>query len=154
MRDRVIKFLATGFGAGYVPIAPGTVGSLVGVGYWWVLAHENGYVYWTTVLAGLAWAVWISGEAAKLFGEPDPSKVVIDEIAVMPVALAGLGTNSWLVPVGFILFRVFDVWKPGPIREVQHLHGGWGIVVDDLLAALTTLALTAGTAWVWGMFSR
>ena len=154
MRDRLIKFLATGFGVGYCPQAPGTVGSLVGVGYWWVLAHGNGYVYWTTTLAGLAWAVLISGGAAKLFGEPDPSKVVIDEIAVMPVALAGLTEFGWPVVVGFLLFRLFDVWKPGPIREVQHLPGGWGIVADDLLAALTTLTLTAGTMWVWEMFSR
>ena len=154
MRDRLIKFLATGFGVGYFPKAPGTVGSLVGVGYWWVLSHTNPYAYWTTVLAGLAWAVLLSGEAAKLFGEPDPSKVVIDEIVVMPVVLAGLHNFGWLVLVGFVLFRLFDVWKPGPIREVQHLHGGWGIVADDLLAALTTLTLTAGTAWAWGTFSR
>lgn len=153
MRNRLIKFFATGFGVGYMPKAPGTFGTLIGVGYWWGLTYANFYVYWTIVLAGLGWAVLLSEEAARLFNHPDPSAVVIDEIVVMPIALAGLQGAPWLIVVAFLLFRVLDVWKPGPIREVQHLPGGWGIVADDFLAAVTTLALVSGTALVWNRFS-
>lgn len=140
MRDRLIKFLATGFGSGCVPFAPGLAGSVVGVGYWWLLARGSTCVYWSVVVGGALFAVWCSGAAAKAMGKKDPSCVVIDEIAAVPVALAGLW-GCWLV-LAFVLFRLFDVWKPWPIRQSQELPGGWGIVVDDLLAAGTACGVT------------
>jgi phosphatidylglycerophosphatase A len=79
-------------------------------------------------------------------GKKDPSCVVIDEIAAVPVALAGVG--GWWIVLGFCLFRLFDVWKPWPIRQSQELPGGWGIVVDDLLAAGAACGVTHAVIWL------
>jgi phosphatidylglycerophosphatase A len=133
MRDRVICFVATGFGAGRIPVAPGTAGSVLGLGYWWLLAQLPVGIYWAAFVAGVAVAVASAGAAARALQQPDPPSVVIDELAMVPLALAGL--TGWWWAVAFVLFRVFDIWKPWPIRPLQHLPGGWGIVADDLLAA-------------------
>lgn len=135
MRDRLTRFLATGFGAGLMPVAPGTAGSIVGLGYWWLLTLAgNSWMYWSVFVTGLAVAVWSAGATARLMQQPDPPSVVIDEIAAVPLALAG-ATGWWQVVVGFAFFRLFDIWKPWPICQSQKLPGGWGIVVDDVLAA-------------------
>lgn len=131
MRDGLIKFLATGFGVGYLPKAPGTAGSVLGIGLWW-LVKEQPVVYAVIAVA----AVWVAGAAARSFQQADPGCVVIDEIVGMPLVLVGLMPAGWQIVAGFVLFRVFDIWKPFPIRQSQRLPGGWGIVVDDLLAGL------------------
>lgn len=148
MRKRLVKFVATGFGAGYVPWAPGTAGSLVGVGYWWLLATQPAVTYWLTVVAVIAFAIWCTGEAAMDLGQDDPPCVVIDEIAAMPLALAWVGPELWHVALGFAFFRLFDVWKPCPIRKSQKLPGGMGIVIDDLLAAVYACAATHAVIWL------
>lgn len=141
MRDRLARFIATGFGAGLVPLAPGTAGSVVGVGYWWLLTQAgNPWIYWSVVVAGLAVAVWSAGTAARAMQQTDPPSVVIDELCVMPLALAG-ATGWWQVAAGFVLFRIFDIWKPWPVCQSQKLPGGWGIVADDVLAAAPACGL-------------
>jgi phosphatidylglycerophosphatase A len=146
MRDRLISFFATGFGSGLVPFAPGLAGSVVGVGYWWLLAEFGGDFYWLIVALVALFAVWCSGAAARAMEKKDPSCVVIDEIAAVPVALAGL--SGWWLVAGFALFRVFDVWKPPGIRQSQALPGGWGIVADDLLAAGAAYGVTHVIVWL------
>ncbi len=142
MPERLVRWLACGFGAGRVPVAPGLAGSVVGVGYWWVLAGAgSGWLYAMVTLAGLGGAVWVAGAAARAAGEHDPAWVVIDELTAVPVALAASGRlPAWQIALGLVLFRVFDVWKPFPIRRLQSWPAGWGIVADDVLAA--------GYAWV------
>ncbi len=140
MRDRLARLLATGFGAGLVPVAPGTAGSVVGLGYWWLLAQTAPVVYWSVFVAGLAVAVWSAGATARAMNQSDPSCVVIDECAAMPLTLAG-AIGGWEVALGWVFFRLFDIWKPWPIRQSQRLPGGWGIVADDVLAA--------AYAWAW-----
>lgn len=129
MRDRLIQVLATGFGVGCVPVGPGLAGSVVGVGWWWVARDE----LWLIPVGVLA-AIVVADRATKLFGHLDPPCVVIDEICAVPLALLAL-TERWELVTGFVLFRVFDVWKPWPIRQLQALPGGWGIVADDVVAA-------------------
>jgi phosphatidylglycerophosphatase A len=155
MRDRLILLLATGLGVGRSPVAPGTAGSILGLVYWWLLMQlHNDYLYWLTFVAVVLFAVWCSGEAAKIMRHDDPPSVVIDEICAVPLALAGLGTVWWMVMVAFVLFRVFDIWKPTPIRQVQRWPGGVGIVVDDLLAAVCACATTHGAVWLAGLLRR
>ena len=155
MRDRLILQFATGLGAGRLPVAPGTAGSIVGLGYWWLLVQlHSGYLYWLTFMAVVAFAVWCGGEAAKIMRHDDPPSVVIDEICAVPLALAGLGTVWWMVAVAFVLFRLFDIWKPTPIRQVQRWPGGVGIVADDVLAAAYACAATHGVAWLVGLLRR
>ena len=146
MRERWIKFLATGFGSGDVPFAPGLAGSVVGIGYRWLLAEFGSGFYWLIIALVALFAVWCSGAAAKEMGKKDPSCVVIDEIAAVPVALAGL--SGWWLVAGFALFRVFDVWKPPGIRQSHELPGGWGIVADDLLAAAAACGVTHLVVWL------
>jgi phosphatidylglycerophosphatase A len=149
MRDRLIKFIATGLGTGLAPVAPGTVGSLLGVGYWWFLANlHNPWLYWGITVTAAGGAIWVAGEAAKLYGQEDPSCVVIDEIVALPVALALVVPVWWAVALGFVFFRLFDVWKPWPVRQSQSLPGGLGIVVDDVLAAGYACALTHAAVWL------
>src|SRR5437773_10308291 len=145
MRDRLIKFLAAGFGLGNVPFVPGTFGSLLGVGYWWLL---KGWVYWPVTILVILLAVWLSGAASEIIRKPDPPSVVIDEICAMPLVLAGIGHVWWQVALGFIWFRVFDVWKPPPVRQAQAFAGGIGIVLDDLLAAGYACATTHTVVWL------
>lgn len=155
MRDRLVKFLAMGFGAGLMPVAPGLAGSVVGVGYWWLLVRSGHvWVYWVAVVVGIIVAVLIAGEASELLRDPDPASVVIDEIVVVPLALAGLSPVWWQIAIGFILFRLFDVWKPPPVRQAEDFSGGLGIVFDDVMAALYACAGTHAIVWAIRMWER
>ena len=147
MRDRLVKLLATGFGVGYAPKMPGTAGSVLGVGVW-LLIHLTGNAWaWIAFAAGILPVIWIAGAAERLFNKHDPQCVVIDEIVGMTVALAGIALDWRLVLTGFVAFRLFDIWKPFPIRQSQKLPAGWGIVVDDLLAGGLACAVTRAVAW-------
>jgi phosphatidylglycerophosphatase A len=147
MRERLIILLATGLGLGRLPFAPGTFGSVLGLWYWWLLTRLPGELtQWIAVVAGILFAVWCTGVAARLLGRHDPPQVVLDEIVAIPVAFALLSPASpvWQILVAFVLFRVFDVWKPLVIRDAQKLPGGLGIVMDDLLAAALACVATYG----------
>ena len=155
-------WIAQGFGAGRIPFAPGTFGSILGVG-WFALLLASGR-FWVLLLgtaAGLALSVWLCGIAERLLAQKDPGSVVLDEIAAMPVCfLAWVGLTSWhtgglphpaamfshgqgWVTLGvFVAFRFFDILKPWPVRQSQSLPGGWGVTVDDVLAALYVNLLT------------
>ena len=149
MRERLIKFLAMGFGAGYMPAAPGLAGSVVGVGFWWGLNQvHNPWLRVLLLVLSIGFAVWCAGEASEIMHHPDPPSVVIDEIVAMPLVFIGLGGVWWQIVVGFMMFRVFDVWKPSPVRESQDFSGGIGIVLDDLLAAAYACVATHGVVWL------
>lgn len=143
--NKLIIFLATGFYAGYVPIAPGTAGSLVGIGLY-LLLNGLSLPYYLLIISFLfIFGVYISNEAEALFKKRDPSRVVFDEIIGMLVTMilipSGIG---WLV-AGFFLFRFFDILKPYPIRDIEkRMNGGLGIMVDDLLAGIYANVLLQG----------
>jgi len=148
MRERIIKFLATGFGVGYVPAAPGTAGSVLGIGFWWALTRiHNAWLAGLVFVVAIVFAVWCAGEAADAMHHPDPPSVIIDEIVAMPVAMTGLAGPWWHVAVAFGLFRLFDIWKPSPVRDAEDFSGGIGIVLDDLLAAAYACAATHAVVW-------
>ena len=132
-----VHFLAFGFGTGLAPKAPGTVGSLVGVLLAWLALPLP--IAWRVaigvvlVVAG----VWICGESARRIGVHDHPGIVWDEIAGMYLTLLVAPPQMPLWAFGFGLFRLFDIWKPWPIRDLDHrLSGGAGIMLDDLVAAL------------------
>ena len=148
-------FVAQGFGVGKIPFAPGTFGSLLGL-LWlaMLLATENFWAYLAGAIQGIALSIWLCDDAEKILGEKDPGSVVLDEIIAIPFCfLPWVGSEWWrggLPPVEYFftgrelwmtlglvaLFRLFDIWKPWPVRQVQRLPGGWGVTVDDLLAAV------------------
>ena len=136
-RDKAAVFLATGFCVGNIPLAPGTFGSLLGLPLCFFL---TGIPMAAAILAGLMFiglAIWISDHAAKVLKRKDPGCIVIDEIAGLVVALIGLPFQVTSVTIGFVLFRLFDILKPYPIRMIdRRLPGGVGIVADDLAAGI------------------
>lgn len=153
--SRVTTLVATWFGAGLLPVAPGTWGSLAAI----PVAHLVVTVWGVPGLVGFALAVTLvgvhaAGETARLRGIGDPPEVVVDEVAGQSIALlpvyALVPPEATLVRIGavllaFALFRGLDVWKPGPIGALERLPGGWGVMMDDVLAGAVAGAL-AGAA--------
>jgi len=144
LRDPV-HFLAFGFGAGLLPRAPGTWGSLVGLAAaWWLLDLP---LPWRigVVVAVIGAGIWICGESARRLGRHDDQRIVLDEIAgVLVTALAVTEKSLVSLALVFVFFRVFDILKPWPIRDVDHsLKGGLGIMLDDLIAAVFAAACVA-----------
>jgi phosphatidylglycerophosphatase A len=130
-RNSIAIALATALGAGYVPKAPGTAGALVGV-----LAFALGAPPLLSALLLLLPAVWASTTAARATGSKDPQVVVIDEVIGQWVTLVGASTAPVSLAAGFVLFRLFDIVKPWPVRWCEKAPEGWGIVLDDVMAGV------------------
>lgn len=141
MIKNTVKWIAVGFGTGLSPIMPGTVGTLIGLPLAWGLMMlpdlwlQAGICLLLTIIA-----IPICGMAEKIIGGKDPGCIVADEYLTLPITVIGL-TSPWALLSGFILHRIFDITKPPPIKQLQHIHGGFGIVIDDFLAALIALGL-------------
>lgn len=127
-------------GVGYLPLAPGTWGSLVGVGLFLLLVRANLLVIVVAILAVTFAGIWAGSRIEQLSGRKDPGKVVVDEVAGQMIALLPLTLFArWsivAVIVSFILFRFFDIVKPYPANRLQDLEGGMGIMFDDLVAGV------------------
>jgi len=127
-------------GVGYLPLAPGTFGSLVGVGIFWLLVRVNPLVIVVAILAVTFAGIWAGSRIEQLSGRKDPGKVVVDEVAGQMIALLPLTLfarwSTFTVIVSFILFRFFDIVKPYPANRLQDLDGGMGIMFDDLVAGV------------------
>jgi phosphatidylglycerophosphatase A len=149
--SRVTTLVATWFGVGLLPVAPGTWGSLAAIPF----AHAIVMIGGVAGLVGFTLAVTLigvhaAGETARLRGISDPPEVVVDEVAGQSIALlpvyALVPPEATLVRIGavigaFALFRALDVWKPGPIRVLERLPGGWGVMMDDVLGGAIAGAL-------------
>ncbi len=140
-------WIATAGGVGYFPVAPGTWGSLVGVGAVAALGLAGLQSSARSAAAGaaivliFALGVWSAGQAEDFFGRKDPGTVVVDEVAGQIIALAPfIGTSLKWLGAGFVLFRIFDVLKPFPARRAERLHAGWGIMMDDVTAGVYAAA--------------
>ena len=128
-------WLATGFGAGFLWPAPGTWGSLLGLVFFiLVLRPANIYVQLGAWAVVTALGTWSADVTARAVGNEDPSIVVVDELAAMWLAAAGVQSGRGLF-LAFLFFRIFDIVKPFPARRAEHLHGGIGIMADDVIAA-------------------
>lgn len=134
---RFILFFVTGFGSGYLPKMPGTFGSLVGAILCWAFRYFSPSIYLTTTVTIFFLGVWASNHAEKILGKKDPQQVVIDEVAGMLVTMALVPFSLKSAAIGFVLFRLFDIWKPWPVRWFQdRLPAGWGIMTDDIMAGV------------------
>jgi phosphatidylglycerophosphatase A len=134
-----INLLAFGFGSGLAPVAPGTAGSLVGLVLAWSTLDLPIAARLLVAIALILSGIWICGEAARRIAVHDHPGIVWDEIAGIYLALLVAPPSIWAWALGFGLFRLFDIWKPWPIRDLDHrLKGGLGIMLDDLVAALYT----------------
>jgi len=162
-------FVSTGFGIGMLPVAPGTWGSIEGglLAAGGVVAFQSagasgravlsplgdfGLILGAAVVLGIL-GITVSGRTEAVVAH-DPGPVVIDEVVGQMIACAPLVRWGAPIPVrlwivSFLLFRLFDVWKPGPIRRLQDLPGGWGIMADDVAAGIVAGALTFGIGLLW-----
>lgn len=135
--ERMVIFLATGFFIGTLPFAPGTFGSLLGLPIVFLLSRLNLLLSVSVILLFIVFAIGIASAAEKILNQKDPAKIVIDEIAGLMVTFTGMPFNSKTAIAGFIIFRVFDILKPFPIRTVESkIRGGSGVVLDDVLAGI------------------
>lgn len=149
--DYLALAIAT-FGVGYLPLAPGTWGSLVGLAIFFLLriSVENNPLFVVVLLAAILLitisGIWAASQTERLSGRKDPGKVVVDEVAgqlVSTLPLVLMSTTAWQmwIIVSFILFRFFDIVKPYPARQLESLHGGLGIMCDDLVAGVYAAAI-------------
>jgi phosphatidylglycerophosphatase A len=132
--------VSTWFGCGYSPKAPGTVGAATALAIGMLLHTYAGFAGWHFLaLAAVVFApfVWAASVTARELGLDDPQVVVSDEVIGQWVALAGARDLNWMTALAaFGLFRLFDIWKPAPVRQLERLHGGLGIIADDVMAGV------------------
>jgi len=135
---RIASLVATWFGCGYAPRAPGTAGSLAALAMAALLQEFAGFRWWHLVLLAAVlfpFAVWAATETSRALGRKDPSVVVVDEVVGQWIALAGAHSFHWKsYAAAFALFRLFDIWKPPPVRQMEALADGVGIMADDVMA--------------------
>ncbi len=141
--------LASAFGAGYAPVASGTVGSFVTVVAIWLLPVTPQRIL-VALIAVTVVGVWAGSRVERVLGRKDPGIIVIDEVAGMLLSVILLPPTIPVLVTAFLLFRLFDIWKPFPARESQVLTGGVGVMVDDLIAGLYALVLVLGARALFG----
>ena len=137
------RFVATFFYLGKLPFAPGSWGSL-GALLLWLLLPVTFSVHLSVIIILFVLGVYSSSRMAQYLDDHDPSEVVIDEVVGMGISLFMLPHSLGLYFLAFILFRVFDILKPSFIYRIQNLSGGWGIMLDDVLAGLLTFTIVKG----------
>lgn len=135
--------IATGFGLGFSPVAPGTAGALLGIAVAWLLLPLGllGQIAVCALLCGVAIPVCTAAE--EHFGRTDDRRIVADEYLTFPICLLGIPwvQHLWMLPVAFVVNRVMDIVKIPPARQAQSLYGGFGIVLDDVISSLYALAI-------------
>jgi phosphatidylglycerophosphatase A len=134
-------WLATGFGAGLSPFAPGTVGSLIGVLFYLAMADLPLLSYLLALTALAALGVWLCQRAGRILGVTDHPGIVWDEIVGLLITMTGTPLGWQSVVVGFALFRFFDILKPWPVANIERqVAGGLGVMLDDVMAGVYALA--------------
>ena len=146
---RLAFAIATVFKAGYIPIAPGTVGSIIGLLVFWLIKDYASFTIEMFVAATLFFAgVWASTIVEQVLERHDPGVVIVDEVVGMLVALMLLPPTITVMFLAFLLFRVFDIIKPYPARWCEQLSRGWGIMMDDVVAGLYVNVLIHIILWI------
>ncbi|MEI6093690.1 MAG: phosphatidylglycerophosphatase A [bacterium] len=138
MRNFLAKILSTFFGLGFLPLAPGTWGTLGAFILWFFFLRHMGLVSYVVLVVILSViGIYVSDIAEKhIFKELDSPHIVIDEACGFFISMIGVSTGIYWGLAGFVLFRIFDIWKPYPINKTQDLPGGYGIMVDDIVAGI------------------
>ncbi len=153
------KLVATAFGAGYAPRAPGTCGTAVAVPLAWALASLSVWQFGLVALGVVLLGVACAQRADRAWGTEDNQRIVIDEVAGYLITVLPVDRSAWApLLAGFVIFRAFDILKPPPIRWVdEHLPGGWGVVLDDVAAGVMGAAVMllldhfGALAWLGGL---
>ena len=135
--NQFILFWATGFGVGYSPLAPGTLGTLIAIPVYYFLSNILSPIYEITLISFFFFAVWISENSETFFRKKDDQRIVIDEMIGFLITMLWVPKTILFIVIGFFLFRFFDILKPFPIRHLERrLKGGFGVVLDDVMAGV------------------
>lgn len=145
-----VHFLAFGLGSGASPKAPGTVGTLAAVPLWYLLAQTPLTIYLLLVLLAFVIGIWLCGRTSRDLGVHDHGGIVWDEFVGYWITMIAVPVDWVWALAGFILFRLFDILKPWPIGPVdKRVHGGLGIMLDDVLAGIMAAAVLHGLIWLF-----
>ena len=136
MKKWIAQTIATFFYLGYAPLAPGTVGTFGAIALFYLLSNFSTLVYSLFFLGFTIISIWASGEASVIFGKTDPGQVVVDEVCGYLVTMFLIPPSLRNIILGFFFFRFFDIVKLPPARKVECLPGGFGIVIDDVIAGI------------------
>jgi phosphatidylglycerophosphatase A len=136
VRRWIAHTVATFFYLGYSPFAPGTAGTLGAIALFYLLSHVSSHVYILFSLGFTVVSIWASGEVVGIFGKTDPGQIVADEVCGYLVTMFLIPPSLRNIILGFFFFRFFDIVKPPPVRRVERLPGGFGIVIDDVFAGI------------------
>lgn len=136
MKNSIAKLIATFFYVGLIPIGPGTFGTLATIPLFYFLSFSPLYLYLAITVVIILISVWASSIAEEIFGKTDPGQVVADEVCGFLVTMILVPPTISNIFLGFLLFRLFDIAKPYPTRKFESLPGGWGIVMDDVMAGV------------------
>jgi len=155
MVESLWYWLAIGLGTGLSPVAPGTIGSLLGIPLAWWLLKQSRPVGWLTLSGLMVLAIPLCQVVSAQLGGSDHGSIVADEIVAFPLVVMGLSLarKPWIMALAFVIYRFFDALKPPPIHFAELVSGGFGIVLDDVLAAAVSFILLAlllkwmPTAW-------
>ena len=131
-----ILLSATGLGAGFSPIVPGTMGTLLAIPFYYFVSSIPSPIYELTLVAFFFFSSWISNQAERYWGKKDDRRIVIDEIMGFLVTMLWIPRSPLFIVAGFLLFRFFDILKPFPIRRLERVRSGFGVVLDDVLAGI------------------
>jgi phosphatidylglycerophosphatase A len=143
--------LSSCFGLGLIPVAQGTFGALAGIPLAVALTHLSPLAGATILFFFILLGIWVAGRSAEALGNEDPAEVVIDETAGQLLTLFLLPATGFNLCLGFVLFRLFDILKPYPIRKLEKLGGGAGIVLDDLLAGVYGSVILRLVTYAFGL---
>jgi phosphatidylglycerophosphatase A len=150
---RIAVLISSGLGIGYLPVAPGTFGTLWGVLLYYLARHFPLHWFFLATVLFFLLAVAVAQGAEKKLGAHDSSVIVIDEVAGYLVAVAGLAFSWPVALAGFLLFRLFDIVKPFPVRWAdRRIPGGLGVVLDDILAGIYANIFLRVGIFIWQQF--
>ena len=147
--EKPSHFIAFGFGSGAVPFAPGTFGTLMAIPFYLAMQSLSRGFYLFLLLLIIAGSMWLCDKVTKEIHVHDHSGMCLDEIVGYLVTMYGAPHGIVWIVLGFGLFRLFDIWKPWPVRYVdEHVQGGIGIILDDVLAGVYSLIILRIAAWI------
>jgi phosphatidylglycerophosphatase A len=136
--DFLVKAISTVFFIGYLPLIPGTFGSIAGVGLFCLLKSTAWVTYFLFILGIILLGLITSGRTEKLLNKKDPGCIVIDEVVGMLIALSFIPDDFRIIFLAFLIFRILDTLKPFPAGRLQHLRGSVGVLADDIIAGIYT----------------
>lgn len=143
-------FIACGFGVGTLPVMPGTYGTLLGVGLMWLLSPLALWLRIGVLVLLFVSGIFLCGYANRQFGTEDHPAAVWDEVVAFPWVMLAIPLTPVTIVIGFLLFRFFDIIKPWPIGWVdKNVHRGFGVMLDDWLAAIASLTVMHLGVWFW-----